>query len=283
MAELITPTQVESINQSTASINTSGGSFVTQDQSVITITPFDNYYAFTLFSDDKIALDLSDSSSYFLAFVDNSNEIRIKNKVGVEGINPSNGDLLFKIDSISSRKILGLTTRMFFITSKIVSDDVSSEETVLFKGNWIRYDEEFDDVQLKRIAELNTIISQLNQQISTITVENQTLVNSLRSQIATLQSENLTLRNRIERLLRILNKYDIVDASDSSDILDSANEIVRPKPVFEEDKVRLAIIQDDLGNLLPFNPNIPGNGGPTRPGRPNPGRPGSGGSLPSQP
>ena len=271
MADLITPILADSINRpSDLAVNSIGGEFTSPDKSIITITPFDNYYAFTLFSNDKIALDLSDSSSYYLVFIDDITEVRIKNKVGVEGIDPSRGEVLFKIDSISSRKILTSSSRMFFITSKIMSDDVSSEETVIFEGNWIRYDEEFNFTQLKRISELENNLRNLTNQLTNVQLENSTLVNSLRSQISTLQQENINLRNRITELLRIINKYDIKDDIDSSTVLDSSIDIVKSKPIFEKDKVRLSSIQDDLGSLLPFNPNpmYGGGNGSRRPIRP---------------
>lgn len=271
MADLITPNIAETINKPVEfAVNSSGGDFTSPDQSIITITPFDNYYAFTLFSSDRVALDLSDSSSYYLVFIDDSSEVRIKNKIGVEGIDPSKGDVLFKIDSISSRKILSSSGRVFFITSKIVSDDVSSEETVIFEGNWIRYDEEFNFNQLKKISDLEKTIRNLTSQLNNVQIENSTLVNSLRSKISTLQQENIDLRNRIEALLRIINKYDIKDDADSSVISDSGTEIVKPKPVIDKDKIRLSFLQNEIGSVLPFNSNNPG-----RPSGPNPGRPGT--------
>lgn len=109
-----------------------------QGKAKILVDPFDNFYKFTVYTskdgETPEILDLGTSLSYYLVFLDASGqEIRtenIKNKTTIS--NPSGGQVSFKVVDTNSKKILGFTSRNFYIISK-TPDGV---ETKLYSGSW---------------------------------------------------------------------------------------------------------------------------------------------------
>ena len=120
-----------------------------QGKAKILVDPFDNFYKFTVYTskdgETPEILDLGTSLSYYLVFLDSSGqEVRtenIKNKTTIS--NPSGGQVAFKIVDTSSKKILGFTSRNFYIISKTPH----RVETKLYSGSW-----ENESEYLARIA-----------------------------------------------------------------------------------------------------------------------------------
>jgi hypothetical protein len=89
---------------------------------VVSISPFDNYYKFKFIKEGPngipVAIDLSNSGLYKIAFLDNSGN---KNYVAALQDNniakPALGELAFKVDETQSTKVLQFTDRRFFITN----------------------------------------------------------------------------------------------------------------------------------------------------------------------
>jgi hypothetical protein len=119
-----------------------------QGKATILVDPFDNFYKFTVYNlkggTTPEILDLGTSLSYFIVFLDSTGQSvrveNIKNKTSVS--NPTLGQVAFKVVQSNSKKILGFTTREFYVISKTPD----GTETKLYSGFW-QTPQEFAAVQ----------------------------------------------------------------------------------------------------------------------------------------
>jgi hypothetical protein len=109
-----------------------------QGKARILVDPFDNFYKFTVYNlkgtTTPEILDLGNSLTYYIVFLDKSGQSvrveNIKNKTSIS--NPSTGQIAFKLVDTNSKKVLGFTSREFYIISR-TPDGV---ETKLYSGTW---------------------------------------------------------------------------------------------------------------------------------------------------
>lgn len=109
-----------------------------QGKAKILIDPFDNFYKFTVYNVKGTTtpeiLDLGNSLTYFLVFLDKSGQSvkveNIKNKTSIS--NPTTGQIAFKLVDTNSKKVLGFSSREFYIISR-TPDGI---ETKLYSGTW---------------------------------------------------------------------------------------------------------------------------------------------------
>ena len=109
-----------------------------QGKAKILIDPFDNFYKFTVYNLKDTTtpeiIDLGNSLTYYMVFLDSSGQSvrveNIKNKTSIS--NPSQGQVSFKVVDSNAKKILGFTTKEFYIVSK-TPDGI---ETKLYSGAW---------------------------------------------------------------------------------------------------------------------------------------------------
>ena len=109
-----------------------------QGKAKILVDPFDNFYKFTVYNlkgtTTPEILDLGNSLTYYLVFLDKSGQSvrveNIKNKTSIS--NPTTGQIAFKLVDTNSKKVLGFTSREFYIISR-TPDGV---ETKLYSGTW---------------------------------------------------------------------------------------------------------------------------------------------------
>ena len=110
---------------------------------IVSISPFDNYYKFKFIKEGPngipVAIDLSNSGLYKIAFLDNSGN---KNYVSALQDNniakPALGELAFKVDESQSTKVLQFTDRRFFITNGNVTaqaETVAGTQSVQVAAN----------------------------------------------------------------------------------------------------------------------------------------------------
>jgi hypothetical protein len=93
-----------------------------QGKAFISVFPFDNYYKFTFTkktpTGDTQLIDLESSGTYYLVFLNNSNQ-----KVTIPALNdknvanPAKGELAFKVSETISSDILQYTDRRYFVTN----------------------------------------------------------------------------------------------------------------------------------------------------------------------
>jgi len=114
-----------------------------QGQAKILVDPFDNFYKFTIYSlktgTIPQLLDLGTTLQYYLVILDKSGQSvrieNIKNKTSIS--NPIRGQMSFKMVQSNSKKVLGFTTKEFYIIS--VTPD--GTESKVYSGTWQNHSE----------------------------------------------------------------------------------------------------------------------------------------------
>jgi|TARA_B110000211_G_scaffold219062_1_gene264480 hypothetical protein len=149
-----------------------------QGDATIRISPFDDYFLFTLYDEvdgEPTPIDLSNVGNIFINFIGNADEIDIKNHTQVEEVDLSQGQVLFRITRSDSKKILVLDNNNFYISTKMIdeTDGSISDESVVYQGIWLAFDD----------ANRTSLISQ---------VEEQRIEYSI--QLGNLQDENTKLK-----------------------------------------------------------------------------------------
>lgn len=107
--------------------------FVGEEDLVINLAPFTNYYKFKIAKrkgDDFELIDFSSSENITLNFIDG--KVRKKfNHIPNKDINMGSGEALFKIDKGNISEIMSMSNKVFYIAM-----DNGSEETMIIKGRF---------------------------------------------------------------------------------------------------------------------------------------------------
>ena len=109
-----------------------------QGNAKIVVDPFDNFYKFSIYNytqgNSPIKLDLGTSLTYYIVFLDkNDQSVKVENIKNLSSIsNPTDGQISFKVVQTNSKKILGFTSRDFYLISR-TPDGL---ETKLYSGGW---------------------------------------------------------------------------------------------------------------------------------------------------
>lgn len=196
----------------------------------IRISPFDDYIIFTLYDETSeirpstesqqatvgaenvtnttdTPIDLSNVGTLTLVFVGENDEIRIPNWTQVQDVDLAQGQVLFRIDKESSKKILALDNNNFYVSTRMEDMNGVSDESVLYTGTFLGLTDAVQqsmtaklnaqsDLYAKELAIKDEIIRKFNY--------NQTLllatVDELNNTIISLQKSNITLTNEVEVL-----------------------------------------------------------------------------------
>lgn len=186
-----------------------------QGEASIRISPFDDYFIFTLYDEIDGAdspIDLSNVGTIYMVFVGKNDEIRIPNYTNVQDIDLSSGQVLFKISKNESQKILALSNRNFYISTMMTDPDGDSDESVIYTGTFMSFEEsakvsltqQLEDARLeyvKELARLQETISDLNQDI----FQKDNLISEQIAIIETLKTSNQNLSNEISVLAEKLS------------------------------------------------------------------------------
>lgn len=157
-----------------------------QGKVYITVSPFDSYYKFTFYkkgsSGDTQLIDLESSGTYYMVFINNSNQKVSAPTLENKNIaNPAKGELAFKVSETLATNVLQYTNRKFYITNRPPStadpNVVSSQ--VLTSG--------------AAKEALATKATALNDTISDLTKAAQTLSPGIDSNILTVSSNSTSV------------------------------------------------------------------------------------------
>tara|TARA_R100001369_G_scaffold87314_1_gene122705 strand:+ start:973 stop:1887 length:915 start_codon:yes stop_codon:yes gene_type:complete len=192
-----------------------------QGDGMIRISPFDDYFLFTLFDEvdgEDTPIDLSNVGDIYINFIGSFDEIDIINHTQVEEVDLSRGEVLFRITRSDSKKILALDNNNFYISTKMidVTDGSISDESVLYQGIWLAVDaasrltltSQIEDQRL----EYSILLAKLQEDNTKLLNENAALVSSAEEDtltIQTLQASNNELVNEIAELTKDLASADI--------------------------------------------------------------------------
>jgi len=160
------------------------------------ISPFDNFRKFTLYenwkNDDRKTIDISNGPKIYLVFKTKKKEIRIPEYTEYD-VDKVNGEVMFKITKKNAIDILSLSDHTFYITRIYETTDMSgdnvtsSDEEVLYAGQW--KDESSSEVEsyTEKIKTLLAMLEDRNQQIK-----------DLQSSNAALMEQNVNFAAQIE-------------------------------------------------------------------------------------
>jgi hypothetical protein len=180
---------------------------MSQGQGVIRISPFDDYFLFTLYDEIEgvdSPIDLINVGTIFMVFMGKNDEIRIPNFTNVKDIDMSNGQVLFRIGKDDSQKILALDNRNFYISTMMTDGEGKSDESVLYTGKFLSFQEaadasvqnQLDLTQLeysKELAKMQEDISNLNNEVA----NRDNLIAEQAAVIEVLKQSNQNLSNEI--------------------------------------------------------------------------------------
>jgi len=179
----------------------------------IRISPFDDYFLFTLYDEkdgENTPIDLSNVGTIFISFIGNNDEIKIPNYTNVEDIDMSSGQVLFRISKENGKKILSLDNKNFYISTAMVSQDgTESDESVVYTGTFSKLTDEAKKSltsQMDAIAEEYSIeLSKLQQQNADLQTQVDSLNQTVNEQsvvIDSLNASNEELTNEITELTK---------------------------------------------------------------------------------
>ena len=178
------------------------------------LNPFDNFRLFTLYedwrSDDRKPLDLSNGQKIYLVFKSKNKEIRIPEYDAIDSdytVDKVNGQVLFKIAKKQAVDILSLDTRVFYITRVYDVTDytgekiLSSDEEVLYTGQWKDETSNTVDNYTAQLKNLMGIVEDRNKQIKDLQDANVKLMEQNAEFATTLN----TLQEEYDKLLSDYN------------------------------------------------------------------------------
>jgi len=183
-----------------------------QGDGVIRISPFDDYFLFTLYDEidsEDTPIDLSNVGDIFINFIGTTDEINIKNHTQVAEVDLSQGEVLFRITKSDSKKVLALNNNNFYISTKMVSEEDGSisDESILYQGTWLAFDSASrvsltSQIQQQRL-DYSIELSRLKEENEAIKNDNAELINISQADIVTiqaLQASNDELVNEVSEL-----------------------------------------------------------------------------------
>jgi hypothetical protein len=229
-----------------------------QGQGYIGISLFDSYFLFNIFSEldgQDVYMDLTQVGNLYLNFFNGKEEVKIKNTTNVSGIDPKQGQVVFKITKENARKILGFTNNEFYISSKMQIKDAESDESVLYTGRFYPYNKIPDvayNAELEKVkTESAETIRKLNLEISELQTKNSSL-EKLSEKL------NNTLKKQTEINSLLVDQNDILRKSVKSEVVAQVEEIVTNAEIINETETAANILNDaqDIVNQIDSTENI---------------------------
>ena len=161
-----------------------------QGDATIRISPFDDYFLFTLYDEvdgEPTPIDLSNVGNIFINFIGNADEIDIKNHTQVEEVDLSQGQVLFRITRSDSKKILVLDNNNFYISTKMIDETDGANRTSLIsqvEEQRIEY-----SIQLGNLQDENTKLKEDNAFLVTSSGEDDLTIQQLQNSNTDLTDE----------------------------------------------------------------------------------------------
>lgn len=203
-----------------------------QGDATIRISPFDDYFLFTLYQDSSsgnldipIPIDLSSVGALYISFIGENDEIRISYHTQVAEVNMAAGQVLFRISKEESKKILVLDNNNFYISSvKVdIEGNAVSDESVLYTGKFLTLTDAAQESMTKKYeallalsieretaaqAEISRLTTDLEAAELTLGARNDT--------ISALNTSNIELTNELASLAADTTSAAITAAQESA-------------------------------------------------------------------
>ena len=190
-----------------------------QGDGMIRISPFDDFFLFTIYEDvngEDTPIDLSNVENLFLNFIGTNDEIDINNHTQVEEVDLAQGEVLFRITRSDSKKILALDNNNFYVSTKMIdpSDGSVSDESILYQGIWLAVDDanrtsltsQLEDtrteysIELARLSLQNEELKKDNEQLIQLSNDDQLSIRRL-------EISNAELENELAELTKDLDSF----------------------------------------------------------------------------
>ena len=239
-----------------------------QGDGVIRISPFDDYFLFTLYDEvdsEDTPIDLSNVGDIFINFIGTNDEINVKNHTQVAEVDLSQGEVLFRITKSDSKKVLALNNNNFYISTKMVSEEDGSisDESILYQGTWLAFDtasrvtltSQIEEQRLEYSIEL----ARLKEENASLKNDNSELINISQADIVTiqaLQASNDELVNEVSELSADLESTEI-DAINQR--ARAASELQRKNAVLKQQSIALRKTDSIYNNQKDFYVNAANN------------------------
>lgn len=251
------------------------------------ISPFDNYYMFTIYresgdetADDSIPLNLTNLGGLYLTFGEGDGEIRIENYKNAEDVDMVNGQVVFRIPKTDAKKILALSSNVFYISSMITDGKTASDETVLYTGTWVDYATGMGVSLTSTITSLKNTIRELEAKLDNTLAESnlkiEELLNEIEALNRTIESQSLTIRE-LQETIDTYNSdvveyitANILSTTNANSETNTQNKIKTPianqavkteaqgrETSFSLESKASELAQNLLGNAKPNNTGIP--------------------------
>jgi hypothetical protein len=186
-----------------------------QGKAKIVVDPFDNFYKFTVYNykdgTSPEIIDLGTSLSYYIVFLDSSGQSvrveNIKNRTTVS--NPSAGQIAFKVVETNSKKVLGFTSRDFYIVSR-TPDGV---ETKLYSGSWQTQAEFIASTTTPTTATTTTTTTGVTGTVVNTVEGTSTTGTSVSSIPTTSQGNQIASRVPVTKLIKKIKPYNLGSSS----------------------------------------------------------------------
>ena len=184
-----------------------------QGDGSIKISPFDDYFLFTLYEDiegEDRPIDLSNVGNIYISFIGDNDQIRIPYYTNVQDLDLSQGQVMFRISGEDSKKILSLDNDNFYISTQGVSPEGDeSDESVLYTGKFLPLTEAARETLTSQIQDLQLAYAKdtaaLQTELAAVKKERDDLAQQVADQDATIQalrSSNQELSNTVAELTK---------------------------------------------------------------------------------
>ena len=239
-----------------------------QGDGVIRISPFDDYFLFTLYDEidsEDTPIDLSNVGDIFINFIGTTDEINVKNHTQVAEVDLSQGEVLFRITKSDSKKVLALKNNNFYISTKMVSEEDGSvsDESILYQGMWLAFDSASRTTLTSQIEEqrleYSIELARLKEENASLKNDNSELINISQADIVTiqaLQASNDELVNEVSELSADLESTEI-DAINQR--ARAASELQRKNAVLKQQSIALRKTDSIYNNQKDFYVNAANN------------------------
>lgn len=179
-----------------------------QGEGLMRISPFDDYIMLTINGDvegSATPLDLTGMGVLYLSFFDESQEIKIKQYDNIESLEPTRGQVVFRISKEDSKRILSLGNDKFYVSSRMNEGEESSDESVLYMGKFIS----FEEFPKKTLSEkLRALELSSNKEIAALRESNKVIAEEKKQQQAQIESLKLLLQQEQTQNSSLINQLD---------------------------------------------------------------------------
>jgi len=203
-----------------------------QGDTTIRISPFDDYFLFTLYQDpssgnlkEPIPIDLTSVGTLYISFIGENDEIRIPYHTQVAEVNMSSGQVLFRISKEESKKILALDNDNFYISSVKIDEkgNAVSDESVLYTGKFLTLTDEAQKSMTEKYEALLelSIKKETDSQFEILNLTNelaaaQQTIGDRNDTITALNNSNIELVNELTELTKETTSATILAAQQAA-------------------------------------------------------------------